>query len=108
MNKFEVVILLSPETTSQGISDEITFFKDLVVSNTGKIINEEDWGLRELSYNIFKFKKAFYKFFQIEISSDSIDKIKKALNQSDNFLRHLFIKVKQHQELPTKLQDEKK
>ena len=108
MNKFEVVILLSPETTSQGINDEIKFFKDLITSNTGKIIDEEDWGLRELSYNILKFKKAFYKFFQIEISSDNIDKIKKTLNQSDNFLRHLFIKVKQHQELPTKLKDEKK
>ena len=108
MNKFEVVILLSPETTSQGINDEIKLFKDLVTSNTGKIIDEEDWGLRELSYNILKFKKAFYKFFQIEISSDSIDKIKKTLNQSENFLRHLFIKVKQHQELPTKLKDEKK
>tara|TARA_Y200000002_G_scaffold144771_1_gene119691 strand:+ start:608 stop:934 length:327 start_codon:yes stop_codon:yes gene_type:complete len=108
MNKFEVVILLSPETTSQGINDEIKFFKDLITSNTGKIINEEDWGLRELSYNILKFKKAFYKFFQIEISSDSIDKIKKTLNQSENFLRHLFIKVRQHQELPTKLKDEKK
>ena len=108
MNKFEVVILLSPETTSQAINDEIKFFKDLITSNTGKIIDEEDWGLRELSYNILKFKKAFYKFFQIEISSDHIDKIKKTLNQSDNFLRHLFIKVKQHQELPTKLKDEKK
>ena len=108
MNKFEVVILLSPETTSQAINDEIKFFKDLITSNTGQIIDEEDWGLRELSYNILKFKKAFYKFFQIEISSDHIDKIKKTLNQSDNFLRHLFIKVKQHQELPTKLKDEKK
>ena len=108
MNKFEVVILLSPEITPQGINDDIKLFKDLITSNTGKIVNEEDWGLRELSYNILKFKKAFYKFFQIEISSDSIDKIKKTLNQSDNFLRHLFIKVKQHQELPTKLKDEKK
>ena len=29
------------------------------------------------------------------------------LNQSDNILRHLFIKVSQHQELPTKLNYEK-
>ena len=65
MNKFEVVILLSPETTSQAINDEIKFFKDLITSNTGKIIDEEDWGLRELSYNILKIENktpylAFY------------------------------------------------
>jgi hypothetical protein len=46
-----------PSNTSQGIIDEVKFFKDLISSNTGKIIDEEDWGLRELSYNILKFKK---------------------------------------------------
>ena len=108
MSKFEIVILLSPEIGSEKLSEEINFFKDLISSNTGKIINEEDWGLRDLSYNIEKFKKAFYKFFQVEISSENIDKIKKNLNQADNFLRHLFIKVTEHQELPTKLYNEKK
>ncbi len=108
MNKFEVVILLSPELGSQKLTDEIAFFKELVSSNSGKIINEEDWGLRELSYNINKFKKSFYRFFQLEISGDNIDKIKKSLNQADNFIRHLFIKVNKHQELPTKLYNEKK
>ncbi len=34
--------------------------------------------------------------------------IKKNLNQSENILRHLFIKVNKHQELPTKLENEKK
>ena len=108
MNKFEAVLLLSPEISSQSLNDEIKNFRELIISNTGKIINEEDWGLRDLSYNIDKFKKAFYKYFQLEITSSEIDKIKKILNQSDNFLRHLFIKVNNHQELPTKLYNEKK
>ena len=34
--------------------------------------------------------------------------IKNDLNQSDNMIRYIFIKVKSHQELPTKLQNEKK
>ncbi len=108
MNKFEVVILISPEISSESINSEVKFFKDLIISNTGQIINEEDWGLRDLSYKIDKFKKAFYKFFQLEISSENIDKIKKSLTQSENFLRHLFIRVNEHQELPTKIQNEKK
>ena len=29
------------------------------------------------------------------------------MNQSDKLLRYLFVKVKQHQELPTKLNNEK-
>ena len=80
----------------------------MISTNSGKLIIEEDWGVRELSYNIKKFKKAFYKFYQLEISGNNIDSIKKNLNQSENILRHLFIKVNKHQELPTKLENEKK
>ena len=44
---------------------------------------------------------------QIEISGNVIEGIKKDLNQSDNILRYIFIKVKEHQTLPTKLKYEK-
>ena len=108
MNKFEVVLLISPELGSKEINNEIEKFKKYISNNSGKIINEEDWGLRDLSYNVKKFKKAFYKFFQIEILGNTLDSIKKDLNQSDNLLRYLFIKVLNHQELPTKLSNEKK
>ena len=108
MNKFEVVLIYSPDLASQSLLSEIDKFKKNIASNDGKIINEEDWGLRDLSYNINKFKKAFYSFFQIELSGEYLDKIKKEFNQSDNLLRYLFIKVKNHQELPTKLINEKK
>ena len=45
---------------------------------------------------------------QIEASGDIIKKMNKDLNQSENILRYLFIKVNEHQELPTKLNHEKK
>ncbi len=108
MNKFEAVLLFSPELPSKTLLTEITKFKKQISDNTGNVINEENWGLRDLSYNINKFKKAFYNFFQIEISGNSLDKIKKDLNQSDDILRYIFIKVDSHQELPTKMNDEKK
>ena len=49
MKKFEVVIILSPEIGAQTLKDEIDFFKNQISNNTGKIINDEDWGLRDLS-----------------------------------------------------------
>ena len=78
------------------------------MKNAGKITNTEDWGLRDLSYDINNFKKAFYKYFQLEINGSNLQKIAKILNQNDNILRHIFIKVNKHQELPTKLINEKK
>ena len=108
MNKFEAVLIFNPELATNKLDDEISKFKSMIDMHNSQIINEEDWGLRDLSYSINKFKKAFYKFFQIETSSSIVKEINKELNQSENLIRYIFIKVKKHQELPTKLNHEKK
>ena len=108
MNKFEVVIILNPELSINTLDQEISKFKSNLESHSAKIINEENWGLRDLSYSINKFKKAFYRFFQVETSGSIVKEMSKEINQSENLIRYLFIKVKNHQELPTKLSDEKR
>ena len=108
MNKFEVVLIFNPDLATSTINSEVEKFKSNIKSQSAKIINEENWGLRDLSYNINKFKKAFYNFLQIEASGKIIKDLNNELNQSENLLRYLFIKVEEHQELPTILNNEKK
>ena len=108
MNKFEVVLIFNPDLSSNMFNSEIESFKSKINSQSAVIVNEENWGLRDLSYNINKFKKAFYHFLQIEAQGIMIKEISKELNQSENLLRYIFIKVDEHQELPTKLNYEKK
>ena len=108
MNKFEIVLIFNPDLPINSLTKELEDFKSKLNSHSAKIINEENWGLRDLSYSIKKFKKAFYRFFQIETSGLIIKEISKELNQSENLIRYIFIKVKDHQELPTKLNNEKK
>ena len=49
----------------------------------------------------------FYKYYQLEIDGSNIKNISRILNQNDNIIRHLFIRVNEHQELPTNLNYEK-
>ena len=108
MNKFEVVLLASPDITSTAKNTLYKDFSKQITDNSGKIIDSEDWGLRDLSYQIGNYNKAFYNFIQIEIEVNKIESLKKNLNQNESFIRHIFIKVNNHQELPTKLSNEKK
>ena len=70
MNKFEAVLLINPDISKQILKKEIENFKKQISSNNGEIINNENWGLRDLSYKISNFKKAFYNFFQLEIEGN--------------------------------------
>jgi len=107
MNKFEAILLISPEASKSTLNDNIKNFEESISNNSGKIKDTEDWGLRDLSYVINNFKKAFYKYYQLEINGNNIKNITRNLNQNDNIIRHLFIRVNKHQELPTNLNYEK-
>ena len=108
MSKFEAVILLSPDLTSANIKKQDESFKKYLFQLSDNIIAEEDWGLRNLSYKIKNFKKAFYKFYQLEIEGSKIQNIKKNINQNEQIIRHLFIIVEDHEKLPTKISIEEK
>lgn len=103
MSKFEAVLLLSPDLSSTLVDKEDKNLISNIEVNEGKVVNQEDWGLRDLSYNIKNYKKAFYKYYQIEINGSKIQNIKKTLTQNEKILRNLFIKVENHQILPTKM-----
>ena len=108
MNKFEVVLIFNPELTNNTLDKEIDNFKNNLKSRSAEIINEEKWGLRDLSYSIQKYNKAFYIFLQIEAHGKIIKDLNSELNQSENLIRYLFVNVDEHEELPTKLNYEKK
>ena len=108
MSKFEAVILLNPDLSSANLKKQEDSFKKLLIGLSGSIFSKEDWGLRDLSYKIKNFKKAFYKFYQLEIEGSKIQNIKKNINQNEQIIRHLFVKVENHQDLPTKILKEEK
>ena len=108
MSKFEAVILLSPDLSSTDLKKQEDSFKKQLIDLSVSIISEEDWGLRNLSYKIRNFKKAFYKFYQLEIEGSKIQNIKKNISQNEQIIRHLFVKVKNHTKLPTKILNEEK
>ena len=108
MSKFEAVILLSPDLSSANLKKQEDSFEKLLIGLNGSVFSKEDWGLRYLNYKIKNFKKAFYKFYQLEIEGSKIQNIKKNINQNEQIIRHLFVKVKNHEKLPTKILKEEK
>ena len=103
MNNFELTLLISPDLTVKKTESIEKLFEKNVKDHGGSISAKEDWGLRDLSYNINKVKKAFYRFYQMAFDGSKIQDLKKNLSQNEEILRYLIIKVNKHVELPTKL-----
>ena len=103
MNNFEVTLLFSPDNSTQNIGKIEETFAKLITDNGGSVINKEEWGLRDIAYKLQEYNKAFYNFYQISIEGNKIQIIKKNLSLNEKILRFLFIKVDEHEKLPTKI-----
>ena len=64
MNNFEAVVLIRPEIPSNVRSSCLENLEKIINEKSGKNINNEDWGLRYLSYKIDQYSKAFYNYYQ--------------------------------------------
>ena len=103
MDNFEATILISSETPKNDIEKISENFENLIKNNDGTLIGKEDWGLRDLAYKINTLHKAFYFFYQINIEGSKIQNLKKSISQNEKIIRFLFIKIKDHEKLPTKM-----
>ncbi len=107
MNNFEATLLFGPDLTAKKIESIEKLFEKHVTEMGGSLVAKENWGLRDLSYKIHKAKKAFYNYYQITFEGNKIQELKRVLSQNEEILRYLFIKVNNHEELPTKMIKEK-
>ena len=103
MKNFEATILISPDLSSAKLKSTEANLEKNISEMGGSIIAKESWGLRDLSYSINNSKKAFYNFYQLNFEGAKIQELKKILSQNEEIMRYLFVRVNEHEQLPTKL-----
>ena len=94
MNCYEHTIIARQDLSEAQIKNLLEKYTQIINKNQGKIVKKEEWGLRNLSYEIKKNKKGFYFHFKLEGVGKTIEELEKAENIDDMLLRCLTIKVK--------------
>ena len=63
MRKFETLVLLSPELSSDNREGVIASLKDVIERNGGQIVEVDHWGMRDLAYPVRKQMRGYYVRF---------------------------------------------
>ena len=66
-------------------------YKTAVTAAGGKVHRVEDWGRRQLAYQIQKLGKAHYVCLNIECSKETLAEIETGFKFNDAVLRHLTV-----------------
>ena len=91
MRHYEVVFLVHPDQSEQ-VSAMVERYRSVVETSGGAVHRLEDWGRRQLAYQINKIHKAHYVLMNIECDLESLRELESAFRFNDAVLRSLVIK----------------
>ena len=94
MPLYENVIICRQDITKNQLDTIVSEFKKIIEDEKGKILAEEYWGLKNLSYEINKNKKAHYTMLIIETLPDKIQEYERKLRLHEDIIRFMTIKIK--------------
>ena len=92
MNNYETVFILTPVLSDAQMKEAVEKFKNLLKELGAEIVNEEDWGLRKLAYNIDKKTTGFYTFLEFKADPSVIDKLEVNFRRDERVVRFLTVK----------------
>jgi small subunit ribosomal protein S6 len=90
MRHYEIVLLIHPDQSEQ-VPAMLERYKGLVTNAGGKVHRVEDWGRRQLAYQIQKLAKAHYLCLNIECGSETLSELETGFRFNDAVLRHLTV-----------------
>ncbi len=107
MRHYEIVFIVHPDQSEQ-VPAMIERYKGIVTARGGQIHRLEDWGRRQLAYEIQKVHKAHYVLMNIECDFEALGELEHAFKYNDAVLRHLVIKMKKPVTAPSPMMKEEK
>ena len=90
MRHYEIVLLIHPDQSEQ-VPAMLERYKTLITSTGGQVHRVEDWGRRQLAYQIVKLAKAHYLCLNIETTKETLVELETGFKFNDAVLRHLTV-----------------
>ncbi|MGI4857035.1 MAG: 30S ribosomal protein S6 [Janthinobacterium lividum] len=102
---YEVIFIVHPDQSEQ-VPAMIERYKTTITAQGGSIHRVEDWGRRQLAYQIEKLVKAHYVCLNVECGQETLEELEHAFKFNDAVLRHLIVKQKKAETAPSPMMKE--
>lgn len=92
MKEYTGMYIIRPTLEESAIKAIITDIANLFAVKGGKVLEVNEWGIKELAYEIEDFKKGYYVKFKVEATSEAVDEFDRVCNIKEDIIRHILIK----------------
>ena len=89
IKNYETVFIATPVLSESQMKEAAAKFTTLIKKNGGQIVNEENWGLRQLAYPINKKTTGFYYLIEFQADTQFVDVLETQYRRDERIIRFL-------------------
>lgn len=91
MRKYEIMYILMPQLSEEDRKSEIEKLNNILTSNGAKITDTNEWGIRDLAYEIKDQMKGYYVVEKIEAEPAATKEFDRLVKIDANVIRHIIV-----------------
>ena len=93
MKKYEIMYILKANLEDAARQEVIDGLHGIITSNEGTIDNVDEWGVKELAYEIDRDTKGYYVVIKVTATTFGVQEFDRLARINNNVVRHLILKL---------------
>lgn len=91
MKKYEVMYIIRPELEEDARKALIEDINNVFVNKASTVDNVDEWGLKDLAYEIKGCTKGYYVLLNVNATPEAIDEFTRVANIKENIIRYIAV-----------------
>ena len=87
IKQYETVFIATPVLSDAQMKEAVAKYTGLITDNGGKVVYEEDWGLKKLAYPIQKKTTGFYHLIEFQAEPAFIANLETQYKRDERIIR---------------------
>ncbi len=96
MNQYETVFIMNPVLSEDQVRETVEKFQGLLESKDGKVLHNENWGLKKMAYPIQHKRSGFYHLMEFNAPGEVIAELEVQMKRDERIMRFLTIRMDKH------------
>ena len=91
LKQYETVFIATPVLSEAQMKEAVAKYVNLIKSNGGEIVYEEDWGLKQLAYPIQHKTSGFYYLIEFKADPQFINTLEVQYHRDERIIRYITV-----------------
>ncbi len=91
MRSYEVIFILDPALSDEGVDAAIAAASGVVAKEGGEVAEIQKWGKKRLAYEVKKRREGHYVFLRLQAPVKTVAEVERHLNIAEPVLKFLTV-----------------